>query len=562
MALTREELHAALVESGGVSEKDFTIAEQSRDVGRFGIDGALVHRGVLRDEEVGELIADYLGAPFVNLRQQDIKKDVLERIPEVFARSQHIVPLSQTGEIVRIATADPKNVLLKTLLEKYLRNEVQFFYATPRDVDASLYLFQQDPEQVLKEIVKKAGGSPDEGTAVIDVVNAIIDYAYQNRASDIHLEPEQDYTVIRYRIDGVLHDITDLPKSFHESIMTRLKVVARLATDEHRAAQDGKISHESAWGDSIEIRLSVIPTTNGEKAVMRLLSEKAREFSLTDLGLADRDYKKFAEAIEKPWGMILVTGPTGSGKTTSLYAGLKVLNTRDVNISSIEDPVEYDIEGVNQIQVNPKTNLTFAQGLRSIVRQDPDIIMVGEIRDPETAEIAVNAALTGHLVLSTIHTNDAATSFPRLKDMNIEPFLMASTAVCIVAQRLVRKICVRCIRSVTLSKQEEKLLTSYPQIAGYLKKISGKKSVAGLRFFRGAGCAVCHQTGYAGRSGIFEVLMVTDAVRAAVMANKNADDIRDVAVKEGMTTMLYDGIDKVLTGVTTLEEVLRVTQDG
>lgn len=562
MALTREQLHAALVESGGVSEKDFSIAEQSRDVGKLGIDGALVHRGVLKDEEVGQLIADYLGFPFVNLRQQEIKKDVLTRIPEVFARSQHMVPISQSEDVLRVAAVDPTNIFLKTLLEKYVRTEVQFLYATPRDVDASLYLFQQDPEQALTAIVKHAGGKPEEGTAVIELVSSIIDYAYQNRTSDIHIEPEEDYTVVRYRIDGVLHDIADLPRNFHEPIMTRLKVVARLATDEHRAAQDGKVTHESAWGDQIEIRLSIIPTTNGEKAVMRLLSEKAREFSLTDLGLNEGNYKKFAEAIERPWGMILVTGPTGSGKTTSLYAALKVLNTRDVNISSIEDPVEYDIEGVNQIQVNTKTNLTFAQGLRSIVRQDPDIIMVGEIRDPETAEIAVNAALTGHLVLSTIHTNDAATAFPRLKEMNIEPFLVASTAVCIIAQRLVRKICLRCIKTVTLSKQEEKLLASYPQIATYLKKISGKKSLASLRLFRGDGCPVCHKTGYSGRAGIFEALSVTDAIRAGIMANKNADEIRDIAVKEGMTTMLYDGIEKVLTGVTTLEEVLRVTQEG
>jgi type IV pilus assembly protein PilB len=562
MPLSREQLYAALVDSGGLEAKVFKLVEDLRDSSKQGIDGTIVAKGYLKDEEVGQLIADYLEVPFVNLRQQAIPEEVLALIPEAFARSQKLIPVSRKGEVVRIASADPKNVQLEALLEKYLRQEVVLSYATPRDIEANLSLFQQDPGVALQKIVESAGPNPEEDTTVIDLVNGIIDFAYQHRASDIHIEPEDIYTVIRYRTDGVLYDITDLPKKYHELIITRLKVVAKLATDEHRAAQDGKISHQSAWGDGIEIRLSIVPTTNGEKAVMRLLSEKAREYSLSDLGLSEADIGKFSEAIEKPWGMILVTGPTGSGKTTSLYAALKVLNTRDVNISSIEDPVEYDIEGVNQIQVNTKTNLTFAKGLRSIVRQDPDIIMVGEVRDSETADISINAALTGHLVLSTLHTNDSASTFPRLKDMGVESFLIASTVVSIIAQRLVRKICLRCIHSTTIDDKTKKLLDHYPQIKKYILQISRKKTLSGVRIFKGSGCPICNHTGYTGRTGLFEILTVSDGIRDAVMADKNSDEIREIAVQEGMTTMLYDGVAKALTGATTLEEILRATQEG
>ena len=346
----------------------------------------------------------------------------------------------------------------------------------------------------------------------------------------------------------------------HESIITRLKVLARLATDEHRAAQDGRIAIKNEFGEEIDIRISIVPTTDGEKSVMRLLTDKASQYSLADLGMREHDLKIFNEAIKKPWGMILVTGPTGSGKTTSLYAALKVLNRREVNIATIEDPVEFDLDGISQIQVNTKTNLTFAKGLRSIVRQDPDIVMVGEIRDGETADIAVNAAMTGHLVFSTLHTNDAATAFPRLKDMGVEDFLVSSTAVAIMAQRLVRKICLRCIYSQKITKKELALVKRLPTVSKYLKDITKKKSLTGLRTFAGKGCKACGDTGYSGRSGIFEILMVSDMVRATVMEDRNAEQIKNVAIEEGMRTMLYDGLEKVVTGITTLEEILRATQ--
>jgi type IV pilus assembly protein PilB len=340
-----------------------------------------------------------------------------------------------------------------------------------------------------------------------------------------------------------------------------LKVLARLATDEHRVPQDGKIRHKSRWGEALDLRLSVIPTTHDEKAVMRLLSEKNRRLSLANLGFFSEDLKSVSDAIKKPWGMILVTGPTGSGKTTTLYAMLQILNRRDVNITTIEDPVEYEIESINQIPVNEKTGLTFAKGLRSIVRQDPDIIMVGEIRDKDTANIAVNAAMTGHLVLSTLHTNDAATAFPRLSDMGIENFLIASTVNIVIAQRLVRKICMNCIQSVEGDEIQQQIIDEYPEMKEFVMKFTKKKTTKGVRTFKGKGCHVCHQSGYFGRIGIFEVMAVSETIKEAIMKNANADQIRESAVKEGMPTMLQDGVRRVLAGQTTLEEVLRVTRE-
>jgi type IV pilus assembly protein PilB len=398
-------------------------------------------------------------------------------------------------------------------------------------------------------------------TTAIELIDAIINYAYQGGASDIHIEPEEEYTLIRYRQDGLLHDIARIPVRLHDNLLTRLKVLSRLATDEQRAAQDGKIRHQTQWGEEIEIRLSILPTTQAEKAVMRLLADKSQEFNLTNLGFSQGDYKQMAEVIQRPWGAILVTGPTGSGKSTTLYSILKVLNTREVNIATIEDPVEYDMEGVAQTQVNEKTGLTFAKGLRSLVRQDPDIIMVGEIRDAETASIAVNAAMTGHLVLSTLHTNDAATAFPRLQEMDVEDFLIASTVNVVVAQRLVRKICANCIASVQIDAVTEELLARNPHVAAYLKNIAGKKTLRGITIYKGKGCHVCHESGYHGRIGVFEVLTVSEKIRQAVMAHKNADEIRDLALEEGMTTMVYDGVRNVTLGVTTLEEVMRVTSE-
>jgi type II secretory ATPase GspE/PulE/Tfp pilus assembly ATPase PilB-like protein len=381
-----------------------------------------------------------------------------------------------------------------------------------------------------------------------------MEFAFKNKSSDVHIEPLKEKSLIRFRIDGILHDIVTVPLELHRPMATRIKVLADLRTDEHQAAQDGKFQF-TVDGEEVDARVSIVPITNGEKIVMRLLSSSSRQFSLIDLGLSNDDLTKVKKAYEKPYGMLLSTGPTGSGKTTSMYAVLKLLNKRDVNIMSIEDPVEYQIEGVNQIQVNEKAGLTFAAGLRSIVRQDPNIILVGEIRDEETADIAVNSAMTGHLVLSTLHTNDASTAIPRLLDMNIEPFLIASTVNVIIAQRLVRKIHTKCRISeeVSITEIEKHFEPST------VKKLFGSSKT--IRLYKGKGCPLDHGIGYEGRLGIFEVLVIDDEVRKAIVERKDASVIRKIAVKNGMTTMLDDGLEKVKEGITTIDEIMRVTRE-
>jgi type IV pilus assembly protein PilB len=559
MALSQSKLREALVESGGISEEQFKDAVNAPSADEVGVANVLIGRGILRDDQFGQLMATWYGVPFMNLRNEHISEDVLSLIPESFARSHKILPVKMKEDKLVVATSEPDDVVLQSMLEKYLRMEISFVYTTPNDIDAHLHVFRRDPKQAFRAIVDQGDrGEIDTGEMVVELVEAIIEYAYQGGASDIHIEPEEEYTVVRFREDGILHDIAELEKSLHEPLLIRLKVLARLATDEHRRPQDGKISYETEYGEEVEIRLSVVPSTQDQKAVMRLLTEKSRQFSIADLGLHPDDYQTINELIQNPWGMILVTGPTGSGKTTSLYSMIKVLNKREVNITTIEDPVEYDLEGVTQIQVNESADLTFKNGLRSIVRQDPDIMMVGEIRDVATADIALNAAMTGHLVFSTLHTNDAATAFPRLAHMEAEPFLISSTLLGVVAQRLARRVCRGCIQSTELNEAEKTAIDNAPVVKEYLEEILDVKDVTKSTFYKGSGCQACNMTGYKGRVGVFEILEVNDPIRAAVMQGKNADEIRDVAVEEGMTTMLYDGLRKVVTGLTTLQEVMRV----
>jgi type IV pilus assembly protein PilB len=557
MKLTHEQWHQILVESGGSTEEDFRKAMEAPETRDSGIDGYFIAHGLLKDEQIGQLVATWYKRIFVRLQDVSIPKDVIRLLPESFAREHLVIPISIDDQVVRIATNEPENKTLLSILEKYLRRSVDFQYATKRNLLDHLYLFQGDIREVVEKMLKETSGGD---TRVIRLVDTIMTAAYQGGASDVHIEPEERETVVRFRTDGLLHDVAHIPSDLHESVMTRLKVMSRLATDQHQAAQDGKMIVKTEFGEEIEIRLSIVPTTHAEKAVMRLLSDKNRQFTLSDIGLSTEDFKRVSEVIREPWGMILVTGPTGSGKTTTLYSVLKILNQREVNVTTIEDPVEYDMEGVSQIQVNEKTDLTFAKGLRSIVRQDPDIIMVGEIRDTETARIAVNAAMTGHLVLSTLHTNDASTAFLRIGDMNVEEFLVASTVNVVIAQRLVRKICTSCIQSVKVSEADLAMIKQVANVAVYLKDITGKNVGKSTSFYQGAGCHVCHGSGYRGRIGVFEILRNTEAVREAIMKQESADEIQRIAVEEGMTTMLYDGLRKVTMGQTTIEEVLRVTR--
>ena len=399
-------------------------------------------------------------------------------------------------------------------------------------------------------IEKELKAAP-EGISIIRLVDALITHAFNSRASDIHIAPEENRVRVRLRIDGTLHDIFVFPKEIQSEVITRIKVLSGLRTDEHQAAQDGRFKIPIEDIGYVDVRVSIAPTYYGENAVLRILSERT-QLGLEQLGFSERDMKIVKEAIQKPYGMILATGPTGSGKTTSLYAIIRVLNTDEVSIITIEDPIEYSIKGVDQIQVSSQTGLTFAQGLRSILRQDPNIIMVGEIRDEETAGIAVNAALTGHLLLSTIHTNDAATILPRLLDMNIEPFLIASTINIAIGQRLVRKICQNCKAKKVLTDAEFKSLSEVLS----LEILNNHRE-----FYKGSGCEKCEGDGYDGRISIYEVLEVSENIRELIMKRVNSNEIKDAAIKEGMTTMLEDGFKKALKGITTIEEILRIIHE-
>ena len=401
---------------------------------------------------------------------------------------------------------------------------------------------------VEKELAKGAGLS------IIGLVDCLVEHANEVRASDIHIDPLADKVRIRFRIDGVLQDVFSLPKNIHAEVISRIKILARLRTDEHNATQDGRLRHELPSGNHVDIRVSIVPTYHGENSVLRLLSDKAENFDLKSLGFSESasDKEKIVTALKKPNGMILSTGPTGSGKTTTLYTMIKMLNSPEVSIITIEDPIEYAISDIEQIQVNPRTGLTFANGLRSILRQDPNIIMVGEIRDAETANIAVNTALTGHLLLSTLHTNDAATTLPRLLDMGIETYLVASTVNIIIGQRLIRKVCDHCKEEIPVDASVKEGLKNN-ELLGLLNNVK--------HLYRGKGCKKCNESGYAGRICINEVLVADDEIREAILRKASASELRKIAIKNGMTTMLADGFNRAKKGETTIEEVLRVIHE-
>ena len=388
--------------------------------------------------------------------------------------------------------------------------------------------------------------------SIIALVDALIVEAHNKRASDIHIDPTHEMVRVRLRIDGVLQDAHSFSKNIHSEVISRIKVLASLRTDEHQATQDGRFRHALLGGEQVDIRVSIAPTYHGENAVLRLLSDKAENYTLGDLGFSEKDQKEILHAIKKPNGMILATGPTGAGKTTTLYTLVKMLNTKEVSIVTIEDPIEYAVEDVEQIQVNPRTGLTFANGLRSLLRQDPNIIMVGEIRDSETAGIAVNTALTGHLLLSTLHTNDATTTLPRLLDMGIDAYLVASTINIAIGQRLVRRICTHCKEVMEITPAMKESLALLP-----LKTPVRERET----FFKGKGCEKCQGSGYGGRVCINEVLVADTEIREAILRKASAAELRTIAVKNGMTTMLEDGFGKIRSGDTTIEEILRVVHE-
>src|SRR3989344_6019276 len=421
MLITNEQLKSLILKNGLIDEKGFEKIEEAAKNADASFSETLVEKDVITDEDLGILIADSLRYPFIQLSKITIAPDVFNIIPEKMARKKKVIPFARDSSGLKLAMTDPTNKELVQMISRKVGLPVSTYLSTEQDISNALKIYRKELQGTFDQLIK---GTIGTGTspAISDVpmskiVDLLIGYAYQDKASDVHIEPEEKDSLVRFRIDGILHDVLFLPKNLHDQIITMIKILSRLRTDEHLSPQDGKM-RIVLEEEELDIRVSILPVTVGEKAVLRLLSSKFRKFSLMDLGMKEKDLKLVTDAYSKSYGMILSTGPTGSGKTTSIYAILKILNTREQNITTIEDPVEYRIKGVNQINVNVKTNLTFANGLRSILRQDPNIIFVGEIRDSETAGIAVNASLTGHLVLSTLHTNDSATALPRLIDMN------------------------------------------------------------------------------------------------------------------------------------------------
>lgn len=508
----------------------------------------LITEKVISEDELLDLEARFYNIPRIKLSDLSIPESVLKIIPYSVALKQKTIAFEQDGAL-HVAIAFPENTDTLFFLEKKTGKQVVPFLTSEAEIDETLNLYSREIGKEFEEIYESVFHEklPTEWSRNAEkIVDAIIHYAKQQKASDIHLEPRPRDLLIRYRIDGVLHDIAALPKSIEEFIVSRIKVLANLRTDEHASAQDGRFKFISQDLE-FTIRTSILPVYDGEKVVLRLLTALERNIDLASLGFSAADIEKIGRNYKKPHGMILVTGPTGSGKTTTLYSVLTDLNRRETNITTLEDPIEYKLEGINQIQVNPKTNLTFAHGLRSILRQDPNIIMVGEIRDEETAGIAINAALTGHLVLSTLHTNSAATTLPRLMEMGIEPFLVASTVSVAIAQRLVRKLCQKCMTIRTPTPEEKELLRD-PDFTDDIA-------------FPGEGCDSCSKTGYRGRTAVAEVLEVTDPVRDAILKKVSPQELEKIGKSQGMRVLLEEGLDKVKQKITSLAEVLRTCSE-
>jgi type IV pilus assembly protein PilB len=557
MKLDEKILKEILVDSNLISERDFNLAKKEAIQKNLNLEDLLVEKGLISDEQLGQLIADKIGFPFVNLRKVKLRPEILEIVPEIVAEKKGIVVFDKGKEGLKVAMENPDDLEIREFIERKTGEKVIPYFTTRRMIKESLKFYggeiKEEFERIIKENIKEFEKRKAEPSLpIIRILDLILTHAYKNRASDIHLEPYAKKSILRYRIDGVLHDVLELPKEIHNFLVSRIKILANLRTDISNLPQDGHFIFETKE-ERVDIRVSTAPIEEGEKVVMRVLSEKIRRLGLEELGLEKEDLEILKKNIEKPWGMILVAGPTGCGKTTTLYAILEVLNKRELNITTIEDPIEYDIEGINQIQVDEKIGLTFSTGLKAIMRQNPDIIMVGEMRDQETAKLAIDAAMTGHLVLSTFHATDSATVLTRLLDMGIEPFLITSAVNLVIAQRLVRRICPRCIESYEIPFSQLSKMIGEDLAKKLPKTIEGN-----VRTFRGKGCSFCQKTGYFGRIGIFELLEMKDEIKEMIMAKANANQIRERARELGMKTMIEDGLKKVELGITTIEEILRV----
>ncbi len=574
MPVNDQKLGEQLVADGVVTKPALKTLISEADKSNIGLDTLVLNKKILSEEQLTEEIAKIYGVKAVDLNQLKIPKDVLLIIPEPLVKKHKVVAFEKTPRELHVAMVDPGDLETIEGLKKKTNLRVIPYYANPKDIESIIKLYRQSVKSKFAEIladakVARTDMSSEEAAQdlpIIRIVDTLLDYAVLQDASDIHIEPMEEDVAVRYRIDGILHDIVNLPKEVQPGIVARIKVLSNLKIDEHRLPQDGRFKKETE-DYRVSFRVSIIPVLDGEKIVMRILHEEQKILTLEQLGFQHSALETIKRNIDRPNGMILATGPTGSGKTTTLYAVLHILNKPEVNIATVEDPIEYRMPRVNQTQIRANIGLTFAEGLRSLLRQDPDILMVGEIRDSETAEIAVHAALTGHIVLSTLHTNNAAGTLPRLLDMGVQPFLAASTVNTVVGQRLLRRVCSNCVESfkpdadflATLKKEfdTDKIL----EVMKKERVVSEKTTLENLKFYRGKGCSQCNNEGYKGRIGIYEVLEVTDTIRDLIAGRASTDDLYKQATAEGMITMEQDGFIKASTGVTTIEEVLRVTKE-
>lgn len=550
--LDDKELSNILVEQSYLEEEiAHVMLKRAQDKG-VPLTNILFSEEMITKDLLGQAIAEYYHVAYADLNSLIPDESQVRLIPEETARKFNVIVFSNSNGILTFATDDPKNPNLIPALEEVASTttvfdnveKINIAYSLTEDIEALFTSYEVPLQQRLQEVLATAD------VPVKKLIDIILSSAYESRATDIHFEPAAFAVVIRFRIDGVLHEMADLTDEVYAKVVNRIKVLSRLRLDEHLSIQDGSFSHD--WNKKqYDLRVSFVPSIYGEKCALRVLTQLSGGIGLERVGLSKNHQKLITDAAKKPFGMIIVSGPTGSGKTTTLYAVLNKIINPGINVMSIEDPVEYRIKGATQVQVNPQTGITFAAGLRSLVRQDPNVILVGEIRDIESAEIAVNAALTGHLLLSTFHANDASTVVPRMIDMGAEAFLLSSTLELIVSQRLIRKLCDNC--KVSYVTTAAKLKAQYGEAA----KAFGKSSIS---LYQAKGCSVCNFHGYKGRAAIFEMIPVTKDMKELLLKRPSAEEIRKHAKKEGMTSMFQDGIEKVKNGITTLDEVLRVAQ--
>ncbi len=558
--IASDKLATVLVSKGLLKPEEVRQAQRNAQSEWRTLQQVMVARKMVDENELYNLISDAIGVPFVDLANYIIDPRVAKMFTPQMARKLQAIPLFKIGDTLSVAMMDPTDILRLDQIRSQTGNKVEAYLCSESELKSALdqYYPASGVEMLLKELdikEKSPEGAPAEGfdvtagaqaegeNPVVKLLNLIIEQAIRDGASDIHIEPDKNVLRIRLRIDGVLHEIPAPPKHMESALVSRIKVLSEMDIAESRIPQDGRFRARME-GKDVDMRVSTIPTTLGENVVIRLLDPMSLNIGLENLGFAQKNLERFNKLIRRPYGMILVTGPTGSGKTTTLYCALQRINSIDKNIVTLEDPVEYQIELVRQIQVNPKAGLDFASGLRSILRHDPDVIMVGEVRDLETAEMAIQSAMTGHLVFSTLHTNDAPGAITRLVDMGIEPFLISSSVIGVIAQRLVRRLCLKCREAYVPS---ERVLKDF-----------GLRS--GIKIYRAKGCRICRNTGYKGRVAVAEVMDISDEIRGLILVKRQANDIRKVAEAAGMVSLKEDGAEKILAGLTTVEEIARVTE--